>query len=149
MTWSNVALQLTQALIPIIALALTALLSLAADYLRQKAVGVRQEVARQSLWAAISEAERVGVDAIAATQQVFVADVKAAAEDGKLTAEEARGAMAHAMEYFCGHIAPGTLEILEAAYGPVDEWLRGYLEARLAEHKGGTVSIVGELAHPI
>lgn len=149
MTWNDVAVKATLALIPVIALALTVLLSLAADYLRQKAAGVRGEVARESLLAAIFEAERVGVDAVAATQQTFVDDIKAASEDGTLTPSEQAVAMSKAIDYFRGHITPGALQVLQAAYGPIDQWLREYLEARLVEHKGGTVAIVGELARPI
>ena len=88
MTWNDVAVQVILTLIPVIGLALTVLISLAADYLRQKAAGVRQEVARQALWAAIDEAERVGADAVAATQQMLVDDLKAASEDGTLTPSE-------------------------------------------------------------
>ena len=149
MTWNDVAVQVILTLIPVIGLALTVLISLAADYLRQKAAGVRQEVARQALWAAIDEAERVGADAVAATQQMLVDDLKAASEDGTLTPSEQAVAMDKAIDYFRGHITPGALQVLQAAYGPIDQWLREYLEARLVEHKGGTVAIVGELARPI
>lgn len=148
MTWNDVAMKATLALIPVIALALTVLISLAADYLRQKAAGVRQEVARQALWAAIDEAERVGADAVAATQQMLVDDLKAASEDGTLTPSEQAVVMARAMDYFRGHITPGTIQVLQAAYGPIDQWLREYLEARLVEHKGGMTATVGQLARP-
>jgi hypothetical protein len=148
MTWNDVAVKATLALIPVIALALTVLLSLAADYLRQKAAGVRGEVARESLLAAIFEAERVGVDAVAATQQMLVEDLKAASADGKLTPSERVAAMAKASDYFRGHITPGALRVLEASYGPVDRWLRDYLEARLVEYRGGTAAVVGDLARP-
>lgn len=135
MTWNDVAMKAILTLIPVIALALTVLLGLAADYLRQKAAGVRGEAAREALWAAIDEAERVGVDAVVATQQTLVDDLKAASEDGTLTPSEQAVAMARAMEYFRGHITPGALSILEASYGPVDKWLREYLEARIGRRK--------------
>jgi hypothetical protein len=149
MTWNDVVMKATLTLVPVIALALTVLISLAADYLRQKAARVRGEVARQALWAAIDEAERVGMDAVAATQQVLVDDLKAASEDGTLTPSEQAIAMAQAVDYFRGHITPGALQVLQAAYGPIDQWLREYLEARLVEHKGGTSVTVGQLARPI
>lgn len=149
MTWNDVAMKATLTLVPVIALALTVVLGLAADYLRQTAAGVRGDVARESLWAAIGEAERVGVDAVRATQQTLVDDLKAASEDGTLTPSEQAMVMAKAIDYFRGHITPGALRVLEASYGPVDRWLRDYLEARLAEHKGGTTAAVGQLARPI
>lgn len=149
MTWEEVVMRAVLALIPVVALALTVLISMAADYLRQRAAGVRQEVARQALWAAINEAEAVGMDAVAATQQMLVDDLKKASEDGTLTPSEQAMVMARAMEYFRGHITPGALQILEASYGPVDRWLRDYLEARLVEYRGGTAAVVGDLARPI
>ncbi len=76
-------------------------------------------------------------------------DLKKASEDGTLTPSEQAVAMGKAIDYFRGHITPGALQVLQAAYGPVEDWLSGYLEARLAEQKGGTVAVIGELANPI
>ncbi len=63
--------------------------------------------------------------------------MKARSEDGVLTKEEAAEAMREAMTYFKGHISPWALSVLQAAYGPIDEWLRGLLEAKLGALKWG------------
>ena len=83
-----------------------------------------------------------------ATQQVLVEDLKEASEDGKLTREEAARAMRKAMEYFQNHITPGALQVLQAAYGPIEQWLEEYLEAQLAKAKGSPYIEVESIVNP-
>jgi len=133
MTWSQFWAQVLEALVPLVAMAITVAISMLATWLRRQAEKVSQEVVQDSLLAAIIEAEQVGRDAIMATQQVLVEDLKEASEDGKLTREEAARAMRKAMEYFQNHITPGALQVLQAAY--IEQWLEEYLEAQLAKAK--------------
>ena len=128
----NGALQL---LIPVAVTALVALLSYATAFLKEKASGIKQEGARNAVYAALDEASRVAKDAILATQQTFVADIKAKATDGKLTKEEAQEAIETAKNYFVNALSSNSLEILEAMMGPIQSWLTQYLEAKIGEMK--------------
>lgn len=148
MTWSQFWAQVLEALVPLVAMAITVAVSMLATWLRRQAEKVSQEVVQESLLAAILEAEQVGRDAIMATQQVLVEDLKKASEDGKLTREEAARAMRKAMEYFQNHITPGALQVLQAAYGPIEQWLEEYLEAQLAKAKGSPYGEIEGIVNP-
>jgi DNA-binding HxlR family transcriptional regulator len=78
---------------------------------------------------------------------MLVDRLKEASEDGKLTKEEAAEAMRMAVEYLQSHLTPGALQILQAAYGPIEEWLESYLEAKLAQQKYPYIE-VQTLANP-
>lgn len=149
MTWNQFWSQVLDALIPLLALAVTVAISLLAEWLRRKAAQVRQDTARESLLAAIAEMEVVATDAIMATQQVLVDSLKEAAEDGKLTREEAELAMRMAIAYFETHVTPGTLRVIQAAYGPIEAWLRDYLEARIAAAKGPPYTEIEAIVDPL
>ena len=138
MDWGDVGLQLAQVLLPVIAALIAALIGVAISYLKRQAEKIDNEVAQKSLDAALDEMSRVAYEAITSTAQTYVDDLKAGREDGKLTDEEKRQAMLNAKNYFYGHVSKGTLDILEASIGPVQEWLEGYLEAQVgAEKKSG------------
>jgi hypothetical protein len=147
MTWSNIAMRAVEALLPLLALLVTVAIGYLISLLRVQAERVKNETARASLIAAIAEAERVAVDAVQATNQVLAGKLKEASEDGKLTKEEAAEAMRMAVEYLQSHLTPGALQILQAAYGPIEEWLESYLEAKLAQQKYPYVE-VHALANP-
>jgi uncharacterized protein YnzC (UPF0291/DUF896 family) len=137
MTLSAFALDLVEILLPIIALFLIVLIGYGVALLRKKIEEIDNEIARQSLSAALTEAESVGIDAVLATNQVLVDELKEKSKDGKLTEDEAKEAMGVAKDYFLSHITSGSLKILEASLGPVREWLEGFLEARLSAEKRG------------
>ncbi|NLB74634.1 MAG: hypothetical protein GX795_11530 [Firmicutes bacterium] len=137
MTLSAFALDLVEILLPIIALFLIVLIGYGVALLRKKIEEIDNEIARQSLSAALTEAELVGIDAVLATNQVLVDELKEKSKDGKLTEDEAKEAMGVAKDYFLSHITSGSLKILEASLGPVREWLEGFLEARLSAEKRG------------
>jgi len=146
-TWSNIAMRVMEALLPLLALLVTVAVGYLVNLLRVQAEKVQNETARASLIAAIAEAERVAVDAVQATNQVLVDGLREASEDGKLTKEEAQAAMRMAVEYLQSHLTPGALQILQAAYGPIEEWIESYLEAKLAQQKYPYVE-VHALANP-
>ena len=147
MTWNAILMRVVEALLPLLALLVTVAIGYLTILLRAQAEKVKNETARASLIAAIAEAERVAVDAVTATQQVLVNGLKEASEDGKLTKEEAAEAMRMAVEYLQSHLTPGALQILQAAYGPIEEWIESYLEAKLAQQKSPYLG-VHALANP-
>ena len=147
MTWNTIAMRVVEALLPLLALLVTVAVGYLTTLLRAQAEKVRNETARASLIAAIAEAERVAVDAVQATNQMLVDKLKEASEDGKLTKDEAQAAMRMAVEYLQSHLTPGALQILQAAYGPIEEWIEGYLEAKLAQQKYPYIE-VQTLANP-
>ena len=147
MTWSTIAMRVMEALLPLLALLVTVAVGYLVSLLRAQAERVRNDTARASLIAAIAEAERVAVDAVQATNQVLVDGLREASEDGKLTKEEAQAAMRMAVEYLQSHLTTGALQILQAAYGPIEEWTESYLEAKLAQQKYPYVE-VHALANP-
>lgn len=147
MTWNAIAMRVVEALLPLLALLVTVAVGYLISLLRVQAEKVKNDTARASLIAAIAEAERVAVDAVQATNQVLVGKLKEASEDGKLTKEEAAEAMRMAVEYLQSHLTPGALQILQAAYGPIEEWIESYLEAKLAQQKYPYIE-VQTLANP-
>lgn len=149
MTWNDVLIKLMDALIPLVTLVITAALAVLADWLRAKAQKVKQETARDVLLAAIAESEKVAVDAVTATNQVLVEDLKEKSADGKLTNDEMREAMQTSREYFVSHITPGALKVLTAAYGPIEDWIEGFLEAKVGETKGTVYAQIQGAADPL
>lgn len=139
MTLSAFAVELAEILLPVIALFLAVLIGYGAALLRKKIEEIDNDMARQSLAAVLTEAESVGIDAVRATNQVLVDELKEKSEDGKLTEDEAKEAMGIAKDYFVEHMTSGSLEILEASLGPVREWLEGFLEAKLSAEKRGII----------
>lgn len=148
MTWNDLGLKLAELLLPVVAALLIALIGLGVAFLRKQLAKIDNEVARQALNDALVEAELVAGDAIRATNQILVEALKAKNADGKLTKEEARQAMEEAKKYFIGHLTAGTKEVLEAALGPINEWLEGFLEAKLAQQKGSVAAQVNKIANP-
>lgn len=139
MTWSELGIQLAMSLLPVVAALLIALIGYGVTYLKKQTERLNNEIARRALHDALAEAEIVATDAIRATNQTLVNDLKAKAADGKLTRAEAITAMNTAKEYFLRHITSGSKEVLEAALGPVTEWLESYLEAKLGAEKAMTI----------
>lgn len=135
MNWNDIVLQLVQYLVPAIGGLLVALLGYLVAYLSKQTKKVNNELLRAILDGAKDEAHSVAYDAIMATQQKLVDDLKAAAEDGKLTKEEAREALTEAKIYFINHISDSSRQVLVEALGPMKDWLDDFLEAKLGEIK--------------
>lgn len=135
MDWNDIVLQLVQYLVPAIGGLLVALLGYLVAYLSKQTKKVNNELLRAILDGAKDEAHSVAYDAIMATQQKLVDDLKAAAEDGKLTKEEAREALTEAKIYFINHISDNSRQVLVEALGPMKDWLDDFLEAKLGEIK--------------
>jgi hypothetical protein len=132
---SDFAVEVAEILLPVVALFLVVLFRYGVALLRKKIDEIDNEIARQALFAALAEAESVGIDAVRATNQVLVDELKEKSKDGKLTEDEAQKAMETAKDYFLKHITRDSLKILEASIGPIREWLEGFLEAKLCAEK--------------
>ena len=137
MTLGAFALNLVEILLPVISLFLVVLIGYGVALLKKKIEEIDNEIAMQSLSAALTEAESVGIDAVRAANQVLVDELKEKSKDGKLTEDEAKEAMGVAKDYFLKHVTSGSLKILEASLGPVRDWLEGFLEAKLSAEKRG------------
>lgn len=147
--WERFVVSLIEVLLPLIDLLITVLIGLGIAYLQAKAREIKHKAARDSVLAALAEAEYQAANAVKAVQQTLVDDFRKAAEDGKLTDEEKRMALEAAKEIFLSSISVGALDTLKAAVGPVEDWLTGLLEAKVLELKQSRVaSEVDKLANP-
>lgn len=135
MTLGSIGVNITQTILPIATTGLITLLGYGVAFLRKQIAKINNQVERSALDAAIIEAEKVSIDAIRATNQTFVDEIKKSSADGKLTKEEAVAAMNIAQKYFVSHISKSSLKVLNAALGPIGAWLKDYLEAKLKQNK--------------
>lgn len=135
MNWDSIAIKAVEMLLPVLVMLVSAAVGYGVVLLKAKASQITNQTARDAYLAALSEADRVAYDAVAAVNQQLVDDLKAAASDGKLTPEERSQAMESAKDIFLAQISAGGLAILEAAKGPVDRWLRDLIEAKVSESK--------------
>ncbi len=133
--WEGFVVGLIEILIPLIGLLITALIGFGIAYLQAKVQEIKHKAARESLQAALAEAEYQAANAVKAVQQTLVDNFREAAEDGKLTDEEERLALEAAKEAFLNSISVGALDTLKAAVGPVEDWLTELLEAKVLELK--------------
>ncbi len=133
--WEGFVVNLSEILIPLIGLLITALIGFGIAYLQAKVQEIKHKAARESLQAALAEAEYQAANAVKAVQQTLVDNFREAAEDGKLTDEEKQLALETAKEAFLNSISVGALDTLKAAVGPVEDWLTELLEAKVLELK--------------
>lgn len=133
--WERFVVSLIEILIPLIGLLITALIGFGIAYLQAKVQEIKHKAARESLQAALAEAEYQAANAVKTVQQTLVDNFREAAEDGKLTDEEKQLALETAKEAFLNSISVGALDTLKAAVGPVEDWLTELLEAKVLELK--------------
>jgi len=147
--WERFVVSLIEILIPLIGLLITVLIGFGIAYLQAKAQEIKHKAARDSVQAALAEAEYQAANAVKAVQQTLVDNFRKAAEDGKLTDDEKRLALEAAKEVFLNSISVGALDTLKAAIGPVEDWLTELLEAKVLELKQSKVAgEVDKLANP-
>lgn len=147
--WERFIISLIEILIPLIGLLITALIGLGVAYLQAKAQEIKHKAARDSVQAALAEAEYQAANAVKAVQQILVDNFRKAAEDGKLTNDEKLLALEAAKEIFLNSISVGALDTLKAAVGPVEDWLTELIEAKVLELKQSRVAgEVDKLANP-
>jgi hypothetical protein len=147
--WEGFVVSLIEILIPLIGLLITALIGLGIAYLQAKAQEIKHKAARDSVQAALAEAEYQAANAVKAVQQILVDNFRKAAEDGKLTNDEKLLALEAAKEVFMNSISAGALDTLKAAVGPVEDWLTELIEAKVLELKQSKAAVeVNKLANP-
>ena len=147
--WERFVISLIEILIPLFGLLITTLIGLGIAYLQSKAQEIKHKTARDAIQSALAEADYQAAKAVKAVQQTLVDGFKNAAEDGKLTDEEKRLALEAAKEVFMNSITAGALDTLEAAIGPVEDWLTALLEAKVLELKQSKAAVeVNKLANP-
>jgi len=132
MEYNDVVVSIVLTLLPVVLAGAIALVKFGIAWLKTKTEAIENEIAQDALEAALIESEVVAIDALRETYELFVKDIKAAKEDGKLTQDEAQQAIDNAKDYFLTHISERSLGIVEAAIGPLEQWLQSYLEAKLA-----------------
>ena len=132
MEYNDVVVSIVLTLLPVVLAGAIALVKFGIAWLKTKTEAIENEIAQDALEAALIESEVVAIDALRETYELFVKDIKAAKEDGKLTQDEAQQAIENAKDYFLTHISERSLGIVEAAIGPLEQWLQSYLEAKLA-----------------
>lgn len=135
-------------LVAVVAMALTALAGAAFRFLLAKAAGISKQTLREAIAAGLAELQRVVVEAIAAVKQTYTDAIKEAAADGKLEKEEQIEAMSRAKKYVESHLGPWALQILQATYGPIGDWLEGYIEAQIGLGKPGPLAQVAQPLEP-
>ncbi len=133
--WDELAVRILGILACVGMLLVLILLHEATKYLREQARRVENGVARGLVMSAIAEAELVGVDAVYATNQAFADALRRSSADGKLSKEDAVRAMQIAIDYFKTHISSTSARILGGPAELADKWVRGFLEAKLAQIK--------------
>ena len=138
--WSNLAVEAVTILMWAATALIVLFLSGLSNYLQEQARRVENDAARSLILSALAEAEKVGIDAVQATNQVFVDAIKASSEDGKLSKEDAAAAMSIAVEYFKTHLSSRSFQILSEPDGMIDDkWISELLEASLAQTKAESV----------
>ena len=118
-------------LTPALATLIVAFLGLGTAYLRRLAAQIENDVGRRSLDSAIAEAYLAAATAVREAQQTLVDEWRRGREDGTLTPNERRQALEAARAAFFRVISARALDVLQAAWGPVEEWLDSLLEAQV------------------
>ena len=128
-TWDQFWADVLVALQPAVLAVLSAALWYLAAWLRAKAAAVRDAEARLAARETVEAAQAALLNAMRETWQTYVADLKAAAADGKLRPEEKEKAREKALTAFRARLTAEQKQRLEAMLGDLDTWARHELEA--------------------
>ena len=137
MDWNKFAAVAIEMLLPLVVVGILALITMATNWLREKAKAIKNEVAQKATDAAVVEMERIAVEAISSTNQRLVDDLKAKRADGKLEPQEIKDAMKMSLDYMLSRVKPDMVSVLMAGVVPIREWLEEYLEGKLSALKWG------------
>ena len=100
---------------------------------------LRAHVSHTQTLEALDRAEAAVSAAVGEVAQVYVAGLKAAAEDGKLTADEANQAQARALAAARDYLGPRGVALVRTTLGTderaLDRWLVALIEDRIAAAK--------------
>lgn len=148
MDWGQIGTETAMALIPVLVLVVTALVTMAFTYLRQRYTWLQKTQTDE-------EVEAMAKGVVVSLQQSVVDGLKAASEDGKLTPEEIASIKQQALTALQLQLTEGQKKILATMTGDITAWLSGKIEKSLAEYKlktaimAPTFPIIAEPANPL
>lgn len=131
--WEDILWKAIEVLLPAILALLGAVLAYGVVYLKQRTEAIQNEQIRQIANDMLERAQMEVYSAVEYVAQTFVADLKAAREDGKLTEAEKAEALARAKAAFKARMGEAALRQLAALVGDLEEWLRTQIEAAVYE----------------
>lgn len=131
--WEDIMWKAIEVLLPAILALLGAVLAYGVVYLKQRTEAIQNEQIRQIANDMLERAQMEVYSAVEYVAQTFVADLKAAREDGKLTEAEKAEALARAKAAFKARMGEAALRQLAALVGDLEEWLRTQIEAAVYE----------------
>lgn len=131
--WEDIMWKAIEVLLPAILALLGAVLAYAVVYLKQRTEAIQNEQIRRIANDMLERAQMEVYSAVEYVAQTFVADLKAAREDGKLTEAEKAEALARAKAAFKARMGEAGLRQLAALVGDLEEWLRTQIEAAVYE----------------
>src|SRR5690606_21291288 len=132
---SDITLKIIEVLLPAVLALIAAGLAYGTAYLRARAEAIRHEQAQEMELGLMERAHREVYDAVRATGQTYVDELKRARGDGETIDEEARQARELAWQYFKAQMGAVALEELEQIVGDLSEWFRSEVEAALGHIK--------------
>lgn len=134
--------QIMAVLVPVFLALLSALSTLIINYVRLVSVKVKKQTealendeARRALYNYTAEAEELIVTAVNVTNKTFADDLKAKAEDGKLTEEEAEEAFDSTFTLVKDLMRDELYETLGRIYADADEWIKAKIEDTLKKYE--------------
>lgn len=128
MDWSQVGYDVAAALLPVISLALTALIGLGSAYLYQRYAWTKESKA-------VSAIEDAMTSLIVDANQAIVDGIKAGRADGKLTDEEGQQIKADVLAKLNEQLTKGQKQVLAGITDDVTGWLEARLEKLLTDVK--------------
>jgi hypothetical protein len=139
----------------LVAVAIIALGYISAAIVKAKNVAVDRlsQVSRDAGWqAAVDKLNTASQNAVLATEQTVVRQLRDARGDGRLTADEAHAVLTEAVKVAKLHIGPEAMvEImgsLQLTPDRLEQLLRQTIEAAVAKAKGGRLGQILELPAP-
>lgn len=134
--------QIMAVLVPVFLALLSALSTLIINYVRLVSVKVKKQTealendeARSALSNYTAEAEELIITAVNVTNKTFADDLKAKAEDGKLTEEEAEEAFDATFALVKDLMRDELYETLGRIYADADEWIKAKIEDTLKKYE--------------
>lgn len=132
---SDISLKIIEVLLPAVLALIAAGLAYGTAYLRARAEAIRNEQAQAMVLRTLTRAHIEVRDAVQATAQEFVNDLKARRENAKLTEEDVRQARERAWTHFKAQMGQAALAELEAIVGDLTAWFAAEVEAAVANLK--------------
>lgn|SRR5690606_15552058 len=133
---SDWTFRLLEILLPAVVALVGAVLYFATVYLQARAEKIESEWLREKVEDILYRARTAVYEAVKATAQVYVDDLKAKRADGKLTAEEAEEARRIAFTHFKTILGDKGMAELQVIVGDVVAYFESLVEAAVNDLKG-------------